>query len=317
MPGTTPISHWIGFHLFLLALLTIELVYTRYQGRNKTHSTAIAATILWVAAALAFALFVYRTLGAQSATQYLAGYAIEESLSIDNLFVFLLLFRTFKIEPTRQPRVLFWGVLGAILMRGTFIARRPRPARPLPLDQLPLRPPSCSSPPSACSSPPASRRRQPDRPAGSPGSPASTPSASGRTSSSFAKAPEQVKPPVPWSLFSSWPSSPSNSPTSSSRLTPSPPSCPSHATLFWPYTSNIMAVMGLRSLYFLIARLLSRLRLLHYGLAGVLAFAAFKMLAAPWLEIGPLISLAAIVTILGATIALSLVTKSRHPSHSL
>src|ERR1700723_2973496 len=122
MPGVTPISHWIGFHLFVLILLGMELIYLRRQGPSKVHSTAVAATILWVAAALAFALFIFHNLGSQSATQYLAGYAIEESLSVDNLFVFLILFRVFNIAPGHQPKVLFWGVLGAILMRGGFIA---------------------------------------------------------------------------------------------------------------------------------------------------------------------------------------------------
>jgi tellurite resistance protein TerC len=75
---------------------------------------------------------------------------------------------------------------------------------------------------------------------------------------------------------------------------------------FLAYTSNIMAVMGLRSLYFLLAHLLERLRFLHYGLAAVLAFAALKMLAAHWLEIGPLLSLAIILLLLGVTVALSL-----------
>jgi tellurite resistance protein TerC len=78
---------------------------------------------------------------------------------------------------------------------------------------------------------------------------------------------------------------------------------------FLAYTSNIMAVMGLRSLYFLLAHLLAKLRFLHYGLAAVLAFAAFKMLAAHHLEIGPLTSLATIVIILGTTIALSFLSK--------
>src|SRR5882757_6468407 len=122
MYGETPISHWIGFHLFILLLLAIELIYIRHQGPAKTRSTSIAATILWVAAALGFAIFILYALGGESATQYLAGYAIEETLSIDNLFVFLLLFRVFNIEPANQPRVLFWGVTGAILMRGAFIA---------------------------------------------------------------------------------------------------------------------------------------------------------------------------------------------------
>jgi tellurite resistance protein TerC len=76
---------------------------------------------------------------------------------------------------------------------------------------------------------------------------------------------------------------------------------------FLAYTSNIMAVMGLRSLFFLLADLLTKLRFLHYGLAAVLAFAALKMLAAHWLDIGPLSSLATVLVILGITIALSLI----------
>src|SRR5260370_36452436 len=122
MSGATPISHGIVFPLFSLILLGMELVYARRQGPAKTHSTAVAATVLWVAAALAFALFLFHTVGTHGTTQYLAGYAIEESLSIDNLFVFLILFRVFNIEPSRQPKVLFWGVAGAIVMRAAFIA---------------------------------------------------------------------------------------------------------------------------------------------------------------------------------------------------
>src|SRR5260370_12099216 len=100
MPGATPISHWIGFHLFVLVLLGLELIYARRKGPAKTHSTAVAATILWIAAALAFALFIFHAMGSQSTTQYLAAYAIEESLSIDTLFFFLILFPVFTIVPT-------------------------------------------------------------------------------------------------------------------------------------------------------------------------------------------------------------------------
>ena len=185
MPGATPISHWIGFHLFILALLAIELIYARRQGPAKTHSTAIASTILWVAAALAFALFIFHTLGSQSTTQYLAGYAIEESLSVDNLFVFLILFRVFKIEPNHQPKVLFWGVAGAILMRGAFIAAGLGLLARFDWISYALR-----RHPAHRRHPPRSSLRPKDGThsrAGSNGSPASTPSASARTSSSSAK----------------------------------------------------------------------------------------------------------------------------------
>ena len=89
---------------------------------TAASQTAIAATALWVVAALAFGGFLLYRFGPGAAVQYLAGYSLEESLSIDNLFVFLLLFRLFAIERPRQPKVLFWGVAGAIFMRGLFLA---------------------------------------------------------------------------------------------------------------------------------------------------------------------------------------------------
>ena len=125
-----PPGRWVGFHLALLILLTAELVFARRglaalgpEARaRRQHRTAIAATVMWITAALLFAAWILHEQGSAAATQFLAGYTIEESLSIDNLFVFLLLFRVFTIPPTYQPRVLFWGVLGAILLRGGFIA---------------------------------------------------------------------------------------------------------------------------------------------------------------------------------------------------
>jgi tellurite resistance protein TerC len=300
MPGATPISHWIGFHLFILILLGTELIYVRRQGPAKIHSTAAAATVLWVAAALAIALFIYHTVGSQLTTQYLAGYAIEESLSIDNLFVFLVLFRVFNIEPNRQPKVLFWGVAGAILMRGAFIAAGIGLlarfewisylfAAILLIAAVRLVSPSAQK---AETTPgwlvwltrvhPVSLRqdkffvREDGRP---------------MITVLFVALLAIELTDVVFAL---------DSIPAVLSITRNP---------FLAYTSNIMAVMGLRSLYFLLAHLLAKLRFLHYGLATVLAFAAFKMLSAHWLDIGPLTSLAVIVTVLSITIVLSLLAK--------
>ena len=92
---------------------------------------------------------------------------------------------------------------------------------------------------------------------------------------------------------------------------PSRPCSPSRASLFLAYSSNIMAVMGLRSLFFLLAHLLTTLRYLHFGLGAVLAFAALKMLSGPRITIGPLLSLAVIGAILAVTVALSLLVDRR------
>ena len=122
MPSETPLSYWVGFHVFIALLMGLELFYARRQPIERQRATSGAATILWVAAALAFGVFILQTMGSTAATQYLAGYAIEEALSIDNLFVFLVLFGMFNIQRDKEPRVLFWGVIGAIVMRGAFIA---------------------------------------------------------------------------------------------------------------------------------------------------------------------------------------------------
>src|SRR5471030_3274740 len=100
----------------------MALEYLLHLAFPNTHRKAVYATILWTAAALALAAILVPHYKAAGATQYLAGYALEQALSVDNLFVFLLLFSLFRIAPVRQPRVLYWGVFGAIVLRGAFIA---------------------------------------------------------------------------------------------------------------------------------------------------------------------------------------------------
>ena len=301
MLAATPISHWIGFHLFILVLLGVELLYVRYQGPSKTQSTSVAATILWVAAALAFALFVYRSMGSLSATQYLAGYAIEESLSVDNLFLFLLLFRLFKIEPAHQPKALFWGVLGAILMRGAFISAGIGLlthfewvsyvfAAILLIAAIRLVLPSAQKDETHTPRWIAWLARL---------HPVSL-----RQDKFFVIENGQRMITV---LFLALIAIELTDVVFALDSIPAVLSITRHP--FLAYTSNIMAVMGLRSLYFLLAHLLAKLRFLHYGLAAVLAFAALKMFAAHHLDIGPLTSLATIIVILGTTIALSLLSK--------
>jgi tellurite resistance protein TerC len=301
MPSVTPLSHWIGFHLFVLALLALELIYVRRRGPAKTHSTAIAATILWVSAALAFAVFIVRTQGPESTTQYLAGYAIEESLSIDNLFVFLLLFRVFKVEPSHQPKVLFWGVAGAIVMRGAFIAAGLGLltrfewisylfAAILLIAAIRLVLPS--------------EKKDETHPPRWITWLARVHPVSLRQDKFFVREDGHPRITV---LFLTLIAIELTDLVFALDSIPAVLSITRHP--FLAYTSNIMAVMGLRSLYFLLAHLLAKLRFLHYGLAAVLAFAALKMLSAHLYEIGPLTSLAVIVSLLGITIALSLLIK--------
>jgi tellurite resistance protein TerC len=303
MPAATPISHWIGFHLFLLILLAFEFFYTRRRtpapSPAKAHRNAVVSTILWIAAALAFAIFVFYTLGSESAVQYLAGYAIEESLSIDNLFVFLLLFRVFQIQPLKQPRVLFWGVLGAILMRGAFIAAGIGLldrfawisyvfATILLVAAIRLVLPSSHS-----DETPAWIRWL------SKVHPVSL------TQDHFFVIEDNRH--MATVLFLALVAIELADVVFALDSIPAVLSITRHP--FLAYTSNIMAVMGLRSLYFLLVHFLAKLRFLHYGLAAVLAFAAIKMLAGHWIEIGPLLSLGVILALLAITVTASLLTK--------
>jgi tellurite resistance protein TerC len=298
----TPIAYWIGFHLALLLLLAAELFYARRQLRLgcDPQRRALVTTALWVTAALALAAFLHHSFGPAASAQYFAGYVIEESLSIDNLFVFLLLFRLFQIDSARQPRVLFWGVAGAILLRGLFIAGGLTLlarfvwityvfALVLLIAAVRLLFPDAQSQPAV-----APRwltwltRLQPV----SPRQDCFAVRENGRPMATVLLL-ALVAIELCDVVFA---------------LDSIPAVLSITRNAFLAYTSNIMAVMGLRSLYFLLIGALTRLRFLHYGLAVVLAFAALKMLLSHWIEIGPLASLAVVLTLLTITLGASLLT---------
>lgn len=120
--GGAPLWVWLLFHALVFGLLTVDWAFTR-KPRHE-HALVRRANWLtagWIAAALLFALVVYHALSQRYALEYLTGYGIEESLSIDNLFVFLVLFQAFGLKLAQQRRVLFFGVLGAIVMRAAMI----------------------------------------------------------------------------------------------------------------------------------------------------------------------------------------------------
>ena len=286
----------------LVALLGVE--YLLHLAVPDTRRKAIYATALWVTAALGFAAVLVPAYHAAGATQFLAGYALEETLSVDNLFVFLLLFGLFRIPAARQPKVLFWGVAGAMVMRGAFIAAGVGllnrfhwieyvfAALLLVAALRLLKPPNTE---------------------------------------------DETKPPAWMKWLTKWQPVSANCDhffvvengrrmvtvlllalvavelTDVVFALDSIPAVLSITRVpFLAYTSNILAVMGLRSLYVLLAASLAKLRYMHYGLAAVLLFAAIKMLLADWVSIGPLVSLAVIAVLLGATVGASLMA-ARYP----
>ncbi len=113
---------WVGFNVFILAMLALDLgVFHR-----KTHVVSLKESLtwtgVWVVLALLFNAGVWHYAGSQKALEFLTGYVIEKSLSVDNVFVFALLFSYFAVPPLYQHKVLFWGILGALIMRAIMIA---------------------------------------------------------------------------------------------------------------------------------------------------------------------------------------------------
>ncbi|MBV9343346.1 MAG: hypothetical protein JO159_20980, partial [Acidobacteria bacterium] len=112
---------WIGFNLLVAALLALDLGVLHRRARAPGLGQALAGSALWVMLAASFAVVLYAWQGRPPALEFCTGYVIELSLSADNLFIFLLVFRYFRLPETEQYRVLFWGIIGAIIMRAGFI----------------------------------------------------------------------------------------------------------------------------------------------------------------------------------------------------
>jgi tellurite resistance protein TerC len=270
MIGGAAWTWWIGFHAAVAVLLVLD---SALPGHKRDSRRAQMFALLWTAflavAAAAFAGWIAVKQGHLPALQFVAGYAIETSLSMDNLFVFLVIFQGFRISPQRQHRALLWGVAGAVVLRATFIA-----AGVTLLGRFEwityvfgvflLY---------------AAWRLV-------------------RGGSAKAAIPEWIRrmQPAKGSLL------PVILAVEVTDLLFAVDSIPAVLAIshdpFIVYTSNIAAILGLRSLYFVLAGLLDRLRYLHYGLGALLAFIALKMLAAKWLDVPITLSLAIIGAIL-------------------
>ena len=261
---------WLGFHLAVVVLLVVD---SFLPGRRSATRYGEIIPWLWtslmVLFAAGFAVWIAVEQGRQPALEFVAGYAIETSLSVDNLFVFMVIFQGFHVSERNQHNALLWGVGGAVILRAIFIA-----AGITLIERFHW---------------------------------------------------------IPWVfglflLYAAWRLVKGDSThdaipgwirrlhVGSGSLLPvilaieltdvlfAVDSIPAVLAVshnpFVVYTSNIAAVLGLRSLYFALAALLDRLRYLHYGLGALLAFVAFKMLVAPWIEISITLSLAIIGAIL-------------------
>jgi tellurite resistance protein TerC len=268
---------WVGFHAVVAVALLADSFLPGHR-RESRHAQAFVwlGTFGLALAAAGFACWIAVTMGRQTALEFVAGYTIETSLSIDNLFVFLVLFEGFRISGRRQHTALLWGVWGAFVLRAAFIAVGVTLLRRfewvtwifgLILLYAAWRLVRGGSPRAAI--PEWIVRLQPAK---------------------GSLLPVIVAVEVTDLLFAT------DSIPAVLSVTHNP---------FVAYTSNVAAILGLRSLYFGLAAMLDRFKYLHYGLGALLAFAALKMLAARWIDVPVTLSLAVIGAILAVCAAVS------------
>jgi tellurite resistance protein TerC len=291
--GASP-GYWVVFHAIVALLLFVDLGFLQRRSRSVSMRVAWGWTAVLAALAFCFALFLSQTQGRQRGLEFLSGYLIEGSLSIDNLFVFLLMFRGLGLEIEQQRRVLLWGVLGAIVMRGIFIFVGASLLAHFVWVQYLF---------GAVLLIAAVRllRHKPDASRGPALGPAhwllNRAKGTRLVLSSFLLIVLAVE---------------------ATDLVFALDSIPAVLAItrdtFIVYTSNIFAILGLRSLYFALSSALDRLRLLHYGLALILAFVAVKMLLNRWIQIPVTWSLAFIVLVLAVFAIASRFTASKLPA---
>lgn len=298
---------WIGFNGIAAAALTIDLGFFHRRPHEVRPREAAIWTAIWVGLALLVNLGILLILGHAKALQFLTGYLIEESLSIDNIFVFVLLFRYFAVPKEFQHRVLFWGILGAIILRGAFIFGGIALLRYFEWVSYLLgllliwggigmvRKQEVAVDPSKNRVVKLFRRFFPvlhdyD------GARLIT-----RREGHLLATPLMIV------LIA----------VETTDLVFAFDSIPAVLAIsrdpFIVYSSNIAAVLGLRSLYFLFAHVVDRLRYLHVGLAVVLCFVGLKMITGHWFEIGIGLSLAFVALSLGTSVAASLLIPVRTP----
>ncbi|MCI0342293.1 MAG: TerC family protein [Planctomycetales bacterium] len=120
-PTAAGLELWIYFHVLIVVLLTVDLLVLHRKAHEVRFREALWESLGWIGVSLAFGAWIWHRYGAAGGFEWLTGYAIEKALSADNLFVFVLIFAYFKVPAAYQHRVLYYGILGAVLMRGAFI----------------------------------------------------------------------------------------------------------------------------------------------------------------------------------------------------
>jgi tellurite resistance protein TerC len=296
---------WAGFVVLVLVLLALDLGVFHRKDRPVSAREALAWTGVWIGVALAFGGVVWWRFGPTTGVEYLTGYLIEKSLSVDNLFVFVIIFGAFAIPPAYQHRVLFWGILTALVLRAAMILGGAALLARfswlgyvfgafLVLTGIRLWRNG-------------EQEHHPERSAAFRLLRRVIPATSRIEGHHFfvREGGRVVATPLLFALLA----------IELSDVVFAVDSIPAifGVTLdpFIVFTSNIFAILGLRSLYFAIARLIDKFAYLKVGLALVLVFIGAKMLAARWVHVPAAASLAVVVAVLGGSVAPSLLKSRR------
>jgi tellurite resistance protein TerC len=289
------VGFWIAFHIVVAVLLFVDLAVLQ---RSKTVSVRAAWSWKGILAALAFcfALLLSQTQGKQPALEFLSGYLVEGSMSVDNLFVFLIMFRSLGLDTDQQRRVLLWGVLGAIILRALFIFVGASLLHRFEWLEFVF---------GAFLLIAAIRLLRHKASGGSPSKPVQW------LQQRFLSDVGHKR--LAWSPFLLVLLA-----VEATDLVFALDSIPAVLAItrdiFIVYTSNIFAILGLRSLYFALSSALDKLRLLHYGLAVILAFVGIKMLTNRWYVIPVTWSLVFIVAVLAIFTIASRLTEPKQRS---
>ena len=116
-----PAIYWVGFNLLVLAMLAVDLLVFNRKAHEVKVKEALIWSAVWISVSMLLLPVVYQLRGPEGVKVYLAGYILEKALSVDNLFVFVLIFKSYRVEAKYQHRILFWGILGALVLRGIMI----------------------------------------------------------------------------------------------------------------------------------------------------------------------------------------------------
>lgn len=300
----THYSFWIFFNVFIIAMLALDLGVLRKKSQTVSFKESLLWTLVWIGLAVIFNILVYFWKGPEKAMEFTTGYLVELSLSVDNLFIFIVIFRYFQIPTKYQHRVLFWGIIGALIMRAIFIFAGVAliekfhwiiyvfggivilsGIRMFFNKEEKLEPQNNPVLKLFMKFVPITTEYNGDK--------------------FFTRMPRLTATPLAIALII----------VETTDLIFAVDSVPAILAIttdtFIVYTSNVFAILGLRSLYFSLAGIHSAFRYLQYGLSAILVFIGLKMVLSDVIKLKVEVALLIIISILLISIVASLLIKPK------